>query len=82
MGNRRNWGPGGGRRNRRYRHTGTGWDRRHRAPLANGETIGIFGTITGFASVCINGLEVHFDDHVKVTENGDPRPPPSSPSVR
>jgi hypothetical protein len=45
------------------------------APLANGETIGIFGTITGFASVCINGLEVHFDDHVKVTENGDPAAP-------
>ena len=33
---------------------------------------GIFGTITGFASVCINGLEIHYDENVPVTENGEP----------
>lgn len=33
---------------------------------------GIVGTITGFASVCVNGVEVHYDDHVPVSENGQP----------
>lgn len=33
---------------------------------------GIIGTITGFASVCINGLEVHFDSATPVTQNGLP----------
>ena len=31
---------------------------------------GIVGTITGFASVCVNGLEVHYDDATPVTANG------------
>lgn len=31
---------------------------------------GIVGTITGFASICVNGLEVHFDADVPVSENG------------
>jgi hypothetical protein len=31
---------------------------------------GIVGTITGFASVCVNGVEVHYDDKVPVSENG------------
>lgn len=31
---------------------------------------GIVGTITGFASICVNGLEVHYDDSVPVSENG------------
>ena len=33
---------------------------------------GIVGTITGFASICVNGLEVHYDDAVPVSENGQP----------
>src|SRR5213075_3081748 len=31
---------------------------------------GIVGTITGFASICVNGLEVHFSNDVPVSENG------------
>lgn len=31
---------------------------------------GIVGTITGFASVCVNGLEVHYDVATPVTANG------------
>ena len=33
---------------------------------------GVIGTITGFASICVNGLEVHYDNAVKVSENGKP----------
>ncbi|HZP85838.1 MAG TPA: DUF5666 domain-containing protein [Burkholderiales bacterium] len=33
---------------------------------------GIVGVITGFASVCINGLEVHFDTQTVVTRNANP----------
>ncbi|HET6718575.1 MAG TPA: DUF5666 domain-containing protein [Rhodocyclaceae bacterium] len=33
---------------------------------------GIVGTITGFASICVNGLEVHYDDNVPVSDNGQP----------
>ena len=32
---------------------------------------GVFGTITGFASICVNGLEVHYSDDVPVTWNGE-----------
>ncbi|MGZ9738382.1 DUF5666 domain-containing protein [Pseudomonas sp. GNP012] len=31
---------------------------------------GIVGTITGFASICVNGMEVHFNKNVPVSENG------------
>lgn len=31
---------------------------------------GIVGTITGFASICVNGLEVHFDQATRVSING------------
>lgn len=31
---------------------------------------GIVGTITGFASICVNGVEVHFNKNVPVSENG------------
>lgn len=42
------------------------------APAREGGTggTGIVGTITGFASICVNGVEVHYDDAVPVTENG------------
>ncbi|WP_407277938.1 DUF5666 domain-containing protein [Aromatoleum evansii] len=42
------------------------------APAREGGTggTGIVGTITGFASICVNGVEVHYDDSVPVTENG------------
>lgn len=41
-------------------------------PLAEGETGGVVGTITGFASICVNGLEVHYDDQTPVAVDGDP----------
>lgn len=31
---------------------------------------GIVGTITGFASICVNGLEVFYDEATPTTENG------------
>jgi hypothetical protein len=33
---------------------------------------GIVGTITGFASICVNGQEVHYGKDVPVSENGAP----------
>ena len=33
---------------------------------------GIVGTITGFASICVNGLEVHIGQDVAVSANGAP----------
>jgi hypothetical protein len=33
---------------------------------------GVLGTITGFASICVNGLEVHYGSGVPVTRNGSP----------
>ncbi|MCB1906810.1 MAG: hypothetical protein KDH15_05520 [Rhodocyclaceae bacterium] len=44
------------------------------APLATGGIggTGIVGTITGFASVCINGVEVHFEAETPVDMNAQP----------
>lgn len=39
------------------------------SPGGTGGT-GIVGTITGFASICVNGMEVHFSKDVPVSENG------------
>jgi hypothetical protein len=39
-------------------------------PIAAGETGAVIGTITGFASICVNGLEVHYQDSTPVTANG------------
>jgi len=33
---------------------------------------GIVGIITGFASICVNGVEVHYDADTPVTDNGQP----------
>jgi hypothetical protein len=33
---------------------------------------GIVGIITGFASICVNGVEVHFDTTTPVSEAGEP----------
>lgn len=33
---------------------------------------GIVGTITGFGSICVNGVEVHYDSKVSLSENGVP----------
>jgi uncharacterized protein DUF5666 len=38
--------------------------------LANG--VGVLGTITGFASICINGLEVHYGSDTPIASNGLP----------
>lgn len=35
---------------------------------------GIVGVITGFASICVNGIEVHFDDTTPVSIAGEPAP--------
>ncbi|NQD92193.1 hypothetical protein HP532_05930 [Pseudomonas sp. CrR25] len=44
------------------------------APADNGGIggTGIVGTITGFGSICVNGVEVHFDEQVPLSENGVP----------
>jgi hypothetical protein len=34
--------------------------------------IGVVGVITGFASICVNGIEVHFDAATPVSMNGEP----------
>ncbi|MDR7308288.1 DUF5666 domain-containing protein [Rhodoferax saidenbachensis] len=31
---------------------------------------GIVGVITGFASICVNGVEVHYDDATPISDNG------------
>jgi hypothetical protein len=33
--------------------------------------VGVLGVITGFASICVNGIEVHFDANTPVSLNGD-----------
>jgi hypothetical protein len=38
--------------------------------LSAGETAGVVGTITGFASICVNGLEIHYDDTTPVSIDG------------
>lgn len=34
--------------------------------------VGLLGVITGFASICVNGIEVHYDARTPVTANGEP----------
>jgi len=34
--------------------------------------LGVLGVITGFASICVNGIEVHFDAATPVSMNGEP----------
>lgn len=34
--------------------------------------VGVLGVVTGFASICVNGIEVHFDAKTPVALNGDP----------
>lgn len=31
---------------------------------------GIIGTITGFASICVNGIEIHYDKHTAISVDG------------
>ncbi|HEY1286879.1 MAG TPA: DUF5666 domain-containing protein [Burkholderiales bacterium] len=33
--------------------------------------IGVLGVITGFGSICVNGIEVHYDANTQVALNGD-----------
>src|SRR5262249_41510449 len=33
--------------------------------------IGVLGVITGFGSICVNGIEVHYDANTHVALNGD-----------
>ena len=35
-----------------------------------GQKLAVIGIITGFASVCVNGIEVHYDDNTQVNING------------
>ena len=37
-----------------------------------GQKLAVIGVITGFASICVNGEEVHFEDSTSVTVNGEP----------
>ena len=50
---------------------GTGTGAPIQRPGGTGGT-GIVGTITGFASICVNGQEVHYAKDVPVSENGAP----------
>ncbi len=34
--------------------------------------VGLLGVITGFASICVNGIEVHYDAGTPVSLNGEP----------
>jgi len=34
--------------------------------------VGVVGVITGFASICVNGIEVHYDAATPVSVNGEP----------
>lgn len=34
--------------------------------------VGLLGVITGFASICVNGVEVHYDAKTPVSLNGEP----------
>ena len=38
--------------------------------LADGEATGIIGVITEFASICVNGVEIHFDPATPVEVDG------------
>lgn len=33
---------------------------------------GIIGVISGFASICVNGVEIHYDNNIQVTVDGQP----------
>jgi hypothetical protein len=33
--------------------------------------VGVLGVVTGFASICVNGIEVHYDANTPVSLNGD-----------
>lgn len=33
---------------------------------------GVVGTITGFASICVNGVEIHYDDNTPISVDGRP----------
>ena len=37
----------------------------------NGVGIGLIGIITGFASICVNGIEVHYTPSTPVTQDGE-----------
>jgi uncharacterized protein DUF5666 len=40
--------------------------------IAGGDELGLVGVITGFGSICVNGVEVHYDSSTPVTFNGQP----------
>src|SRR5262249_42728873 len=41
-----------------------------RTRVAEAERVGILGTVTGFGSVCLNGVEVAYDEATPVSESG------------
>ncbi len=50
---------------------GTGMQARQGDGMGTGGT-GVVGEITGFGSVCVNGLEIHYDARTPVLSNGSP----------
>lgn len=40
-----------------------------------GQRIAVIGVVTGFASVCVNGVEVHYDDSTSININGQSATP-------
>ncbi len=51
---------------------GTGYSDDAGAERTGSGPLGVVGVITQFASVCVNGLEIHYDDDTPVKVNGRP----------
>lgn len=51
---------------------GTGILAQDRGMGGTGISVGVIGTITGFGSICVNGVHVDYDANTPVTENGTP----------
>ena len=51
---------------------GTGIDQAGRHDNGGIGGTGIVGVITGFASICVNGMEVHYDSTTPINDNGLP----------
>jgi uncharacterized protein DUF5666 len=51
---------------------GTGFSDDAAPERTDSGTLGVVGVITQFASVCVNGLEIHYDDGTPTTVNGRP----------
>jgi hypothetical protein len=51
---------------------GTGVLAQDRGMGGTGISIGVIGTVTGFGSICVNGVHIAYDANTPITENGTP----------